>query len=135
MNNELEKKSQELEQTLAKQLELLKKDSQDWLKVGGIVLVAGLVTYGVVKATKKKKENKTEKALEILAKEGLLTPEIEEKLKKPTKSNFWPSLTQKLLLVGIAVAKEKFLMNLLNPTSNTLESPANNKESKTEFKG
>jgi hypothetical protein len=121
MNNELEKKSQELEQTLTKQLELLKKDSQDWLKVGGVVLLAGLVTYGVVKATKKKKENKTQQALEVLAKEGLLTKEIEEKLRKPAKSTFWPTLTQKLLLVGLAVAKEKFLIDLLNPSPNPIE--------------
>lgn len=121
MNNELEKKSQELEQTLTKQLDLLKKDSQDWLKVGGVVLLAGLVTYGVVKATKKKKENKTQQALEVLAKEGLLTKEIEEKLRKPAKSNFWPTLTQKLLLVGLAVAKEKFLIDLLNPSPNPIE--------------
>lgn len=121
MNNELEKKSQELEQMLTKQLELLKKDSQDWLKLGGVVLLAGLVTYGVVKATKKKKENKTQQALEVLAKEGLLTKEIEEKLRKPAKSTFWPTLTQKLLLVGLAVAKEKFLIDLLNPSPNLIE--------------
>lgn len=121
MNNELEKKSQELEHKLAGQLELLKKDSKDWFKVGGVVLLAGLVTYGVIKATKKKKENKTQQALELLAKEGLLTKEIEEKLKKPSKSTFWPTLTQKLLLVGLAVAKEKYLIDLLNPSSNPIE--------------
>lgn len=121
MNNELEKKSQELEHKLAGQLELLKKDSKDWFKVGGVVLLAGLVTYGVIKATKKKKENKTQQALEVLAKEGLLTKEIEEKLKKPSKSTFWPTLTQKLLLVGLAVAKEKYLIDLLNPSPNLVE--------------
>jgi len=121
MNNELEKKSQELEHKLAGQLELLKKDSKDWFKVGGVVLLAGLVTYGVIKATKKKKENKTQQALELLAKEGLLTKEIEEKLKKPSKSTFWPTLTQKLLLVGLAVAKEKYLIDLLNPSPNLVE--------------
>jgi hypothetical protein len=121
MNNELEKKSQELEQMLTKQLELLKKDSKDWFKVGGVVLLAGLVTYGVIKATKQKKENKTQQALELLEKEGLLTKEIEQKLRKPTKSTFWPTLTQKLLLAGLAVAKEKFLIDLLNPSPNLVE--------------
>lgn len=115
MNKELEKKSEELEQTLAKQLELLKKDSEEWLKIGGVVLVAGLLTYGIVKATRMKKVNKTEKALEALEQQGLLTKDIEEKLRKPAKSSFWLTLSQRLLILGLALAKEKFLTNLLNP--------------------
>ncbi|MDI1323924.1 MAG: hypothetical protein PSV36_14330 [Algoriphagus sp.] len=115
MSKELEQRAEELEQTLAKQLELLKKDSEEWLKVGAVVLVAGLLTYGIVKATRKKKVNKTEKALEALEQQGLLTKEIEEKLRKPSKSSFWPSVSQRLLFLGLALAKEKFLNNLLNP--------------------
>lgn len=115
MNKELEKKSEELEQTLAKQLELLKKNSEEWLKVGGVVLVAGLLTYGIVKATRKKKVNKTEKALDALEQQGLLTRDIEDKLRKSSKSSFWPSLSQRLLILGLALAKEKFLTNLMNP--------------------
>jgi hypothetical protein len=115
MSKELEKKSEELEQTLAKQLELFKKDSEEWLKVGAVVLAAGLLTYGIVKATRKKKVNKTEKALEALEQQGLLTKDIEDKLRKPAKSSFWPTLSQRLLILGLALAKEKFLTNLLNP--------------------
>lgn len=123
MSNELERKSQELEHKLAKQLQLLQKDSKDWLKVGGVVLVAGLVTYGVLQATKKKKEDKMQLTLDLLAKEGLLTKEIEAKLMKPGKSNFWQSLTQKLLLTGLAMAKEKFLADLLLPPLDQTEKP------------
>ncbi len=123
MNKELEKKSEELEQTLAKQLELLKKDSEEWLKVGAVVLVAGLLTYGIVKATRKKKVNKTEKALEALEQQGLLTKDIEEKLRKPAKSSFWPTLSQRLLILGLALAKEKFLTNLLNPQPENAQAP------------
>ena len=65
MSKELEKKSEELEQTLAKQLGLLKKDSEDWLKVGAAVAVGALIAYGIVKATRKKKEKTTDKALEV----------------------------------------------------------------------
>lgn len=115
MSKELEKKSEELEQTLAKQLELLKKDSEEWLKVGAVVLAAGLLTYGILKATRKKKVNKTEKALEVLEQQGLLTKDIEDKLRKRSKSSFWPSLSQRLFIVGLALVKEKFLANLLNP--------------------
>ncbi len=127
MNKELEKKSEELEQTLAKQLELLKKDSEEWLKVGAVVLVAGLLTYGIVKATRKKKVNKTEKALEALEQQGLLTKDIEEKLRKPAKSSFWPTLSQRLLILGLALAKEKFLTNLLNPQPENAQAPEKGK--------
>lgn len=127
MSKELEKKSEELEQTLAMQLELLKKDSEEWLKVGAVVLVAGLLTYGIVKATRKKKVNKTEKALEALEQQGLLTKDIEEKLRKPSKSSFWPSLSQRLLILGLAIAKEKFLINLLNPQPENAQAPEKGK--------
>jgi hypothetical protein len=127
MSKELEKKSEELEQTLAKQLELLKKDSEEWLKVGAVVLAAGLLTYGIVKATRKKKVNKTEKALEALEQQGLLTKDIEDKLRKPAKSSFWPTLSQRLLILGLALAKEKFLANLLNPQPENAQAPEKGK--------
>lgn len=127
MSKELEKKSEELEQTLAKQLELLKKDSEEWLKVGAVVLAAGLLTYGIVKATRKKKVNKTEKALEALEQQGLLTKDIEDKLRKPAKSSFWPTLSQRLLILGLALAKEKFLTNLLNPQPENAQAPEKGK--------
>lgn len=115
MNNDLEKKSEELEQTLAKQFDLLKKDSEEWLKIGGIVLVGGLLTYAIVRSKKKKKDRNTDKALALLEKEGLLTEDLENKLKSHSKSaGIWPSLRQRLLILGLAYAKEKFLPNLFN---------------------
>lgn len=123
MSKDLERKSQELELTLAKQLQLLQKDSKDWLKVGGVVMVAGLVTYGLIQATKKKKEDKMQLTLDVLAKEGLLTKEIEAKLIKPSKSNFWYTLTQKLVLTGLIIAKEKFLSDLLLPSLDQADAP------------
>ena len=108
MSKELEKKSEELEQTLAKQLDLFKKDSEDWLKVGAAVAVGALLTYGIVKATRKKKVKNTDKALEVLEKEGLLNDELRNRLTKPTKtSSFWPTLAQRLLILGLALAKDK----------------------------
>jgi hypothetical protein len=123
MNNELERKSAELEQTLSKQIQLLKKDSEEWLKIGAVVLVAGIVTYGLVKATKKKSESKTEKAILALEKEGLLTKDIEQKLRRSDKSGFWPSLTERLLIAGFALVKEKFLTNLLQPQPENAQIP------------
>lgn len=107
MSKELEKKSEELEQTLAKQLELLKKESESWLKLGAVVAVGALVTYGVFQATRKKKVKTTDKALEVLEKEGLLNEDIKNRLKKTEKSSFWPNLTQRLIILGLALAKDK----------------------------
>ena len=114
MSKELEKKSEELEQTLTKQLDLLKKDSEDWLKVGAAVAVGAVIAYGIVKATRKKKVKNTEKALEVLEKEGLLNDELKNRLTKPKSSSFWPSLTQRLLILGLALAKDKIYNELFS---------------------
>lgn len=114
MSKELEKKSEELEQTLTKQLDLLKKDSQDWLKVGAAVAVGAVIAYGIVKATRKKKVKNTEKALEVLEKEGILNDELKNRLTKPKSSSFWPSLTQRLIILGLALAKDKIYNELFS---------------------
>lgn len=112
MNKHLEKKEEELAQTLAKQLELFKAESKDWLKIGGVVLVGGLIAFAIIKTRSKRKDRKTEEALLVLQREGLLTKELEKKLTEGSKSTFWPSMGQRLLIVGLAFAKEKFLPNL-----------------------
>ena len=114
MNKDLENKAEELEQKLSKQLELLKVDSREWVKIGGLVLAGGLLTYAIIKTSKKKKNKDTDRAIEVLEKEGLLTKELEKKLTEPQKSSFWPSLSQRLLILGLALAKEKLLPNLFN---------------------
>lgn len=115
MKNELESQAEELEQTLQKQLELFKKDSEEWLKVGGAVLAGGLLAFAIVKASKRKKENRTQQALEVLEREGLLDNDLRKKITKPKKSSFWPSMSQRLLILGLTLAKEKFFKDLLNP--------------------
>lgn len=122
MSKELEKKSEELEQTLAKQLEILKKESEDWLKVGAVVAVGALLAYGIVKATSKKKEKKTDKALMVLEKEGLLDKDIKNRLTQPKNSSFWPNLTQRLLILGLALAKEKIFSEIFSPPTEVRES-------------
>lgn len=121
MSKELEKKSEELEQTLAKQLELLKKDSEDWLKVGAVVALGALVAYGIVKATRSKKDKTTDKALDVLEKEGLLNEDIKKRLTKPKKSTFWPSLTQRLVIIGLALAKDKIYNEIFTPSEEVKE--------------
>lgn len=112
MSKELEKKSAELEQTLAKQLNVFKKGSEDWVKVGAVVAVSALFVYGVVQLTNKKKEKNTDKALEVLEREGLLNPELKERITQPKPSSLWTSLAQKILFLGLALAKDKIYAQL-----------------------
>lgn len=121
MSKELEKKSEELEQTLAKQMELFKKDSEDWLKVGAVVAVGALLTYGILKATRSKKEKKTDQAMAVLEREGLLNDELKARLTKPEKSSFWPSLTQRLVILGLALAKDKIYNEIFSPAESESE--------------
>ena len=107
MSKELEKRYEELEQTLNKQLELLKKESEHWLKVGAVMATGALLAFAVVKATRKKKQHKTQEILEVLDREGLLNEDIRKRLTEPKKSTFWPSLTQRVLILGLALAKDK----------------------------
>ncbi|MFC5192985.1 hypothetical protein ACFPIK_14510 [Algoriphagus aquatilis] len=93
---------------------MLKKDSQDWLKVGAAVAVGAVIAYGIVKATRKKKVKNTEKALEVLEKEGLLNDELKNRLTKPKSSSFWPTVTQRLLILGLALAKDKIYNELFS---------------------
>lgn len=112
MSNDLERKSEELEQTLSKQLEILKKDSEDWLKVGAAVAAGALLTYGIVKLTKSKNKKETQKAIEVLEKEGLLNSDIKKRLTETKRSSILPSLGQRLLILGLAVAKEKLFREI-----------------------
>ncbi|MFN3998890.1 hypothetical protein [Algoriphagus sp.] len=117
MNNELERKSEELQQTLAKQLELFKKDSEEWLKLGAVVAVGALLTYGIVKVASKKKAKSTDKALDLLEREGLLSDDIKDRLTKSNKSTFWPGFTQRLIILGLALAKDRIYDSLFSPAA------------------
>lgn len=107
MSKELEQKSAALEQALEKQLSSFKKGSEDWVKVGAVVAVSALVVYGLTQLSHRKKEKNTDNALAILEREGLLNPEIKERLTQPNRSSIWTSLAQKVLFLGLALAKDK----------------------------
>lgn len=114
MSKDLKRKEEELQQTFSRQLELVKAESEDWIKVGGLALAGGLIAFAIIRSRKKRKNRATEKAMEVLAREGLLSEEIEKRLTQESKSSFWPSISQRLLILGLAFAKEKFLPNLFN---------------------
>ena len=107
MNKDLQNKSEELERSLAKQLDVFKKGSEDWLKVGAAVAVGAVLVYGVVQLAKKKQANQTDKAMQVLEKEGLLTPEIKERLTQKKSASLWSGLLERLLFLGIGLAKDK----------------------------
>ena len=121
MSKELEKKSEELEQALAKQLNVFKKGSEDWVKVGAVVAVSALVVYGVVQLTNKKKAKNTDKALEVLEREGLLNPELKERITQPKQSSLWTGLAQKVLFLGLALAKDKLYEQFFAGEEKTVE--------------
>lgn len=66
IKEELLKQSEELEQTLEKQLQLLKQDSQSYLKVGGLAILGGVLAVYTVRQlggkSKKKKSKKKKKS-------------------------------------------------------------------------
>jgi hypothetical protein len=107
MSKELEQKSAALEEALAKQLNEIKKGSEDWVKVGAVVGVGALVVYGLSQLSSKKEEKTTDKALAVLEREGLLNPDIRERLTQAKTSSLWTGLAQKILFLGLALAKDK----------------------------
>jgi len=121
VSKEHEKKSEELEQALAKQLNVFKKGSEDWVKVGAVVAVSALVVYGVVQLTNKKKAKNTDKALEVLEREGLLNPELKERITQPKQSSLWTGLAQKVLFLGLALAKDKLYEQFFAGEEKTVE--------------
>jgi len=121
MSNNQDKKSEELEQALATQLELLKRESGELLKVGAAIAVGALVVYGIFKVTGKKKDRTTDKALEVLEKEGLLNEDIKTRLTKSNKSSFWPNLTQRLVILGLALGKEKLFNEMFSSPTEVKE--------------
>ena len=42
-----------------------------------------------------------------MEREGLLNPEIKDRLTQPKSSSLWTSLAQKMLFLGLALAKDK----------------------------
>ncbi|MFD2199933.1 hypothetical protein [Shivajiella indica] len=109
MNEELKKKAEELEQTLEMQLSLAKKESEDFAKVGGAILVGGVIAFLAVRLFFRKKDKKTEKILKVLEKEGLLDEEIQSKLTKKNQPGFLGRLSAVLVPIAINYGREQII--------------------------
>ncbi len=95
---DLQKQSQELEQTLQKQLELVKKDSDVYIKVAGAALVAGIMGYGLVKLTGKSAPVKSRKK-----------KKHKKKKKKQKGYSFWGTIRERLFWLIMDFLKKRFL--------------------------
>ncbi|WP_373496669.1 hypothetical protein [Aquiflexum sp.] len=120
---ELEKKAEELEQTLGMQLSLVKKGSEGFAKIGGGILLGGIVAFSAVKLLSRKKNNKTDKVLKTLEKEGLLDDEIKHKLTQKSQPGFMGRLSAILLPIAINYGKNR-LFNKLNKSDDSIEKNA-----------
>jgi hypothetical protein len=113
MKNDLNKKAEELEQTLQMQLDLAKKESEEWIKVGGVVLAGALITFATIKLLGRKKNKKTQKVLETLEKEGLLDEEIKTKLTQKSQPGLLGRLSAVLIPIAVSYGRDQ-LINRLN---------------------
>ncbi|MCR9016301.1 hypothetical protein [Aquiflexum gelatinilyticum] len=115
MKNELNKKAEELEQTLKVQLDMVKKESGDYIKIGGAVLAGGLVAFAAYRIFGRKKNNKTKRVLQTLEREGLLDEEIREKLTRKLEPGFLGRLSAVLLPIAVNYGREQFANKLNEP--------------------
>ncbi|MFC0264512.1 hypothetical protein [Fontibacter flavus] len=120
MREDLKKKAEELEQTLEMQLTLAKKESEDWVKIGGAVVVSGALAFLAVRLLTGKKNKKTEKVLKVLEKEGLLDEEIQSKLTQKSQPGFFGRLAAILIPLAIKYGQDQFLNRFYEP-NNTLK--------------
>ncbi|MBS9525364.1 hypothetical protein KIH41_00480 [Litoribacter ruber] len=115
---DLKRKAEELEQTLHKQFEVIKSDSQTWVKLGGTVLISGLVTFGIVRAIQGRKSKKIEDAVKRLEQEGMLsrTPAPEDRYyyhpAPAPKSSFWAPVGQRIMMAAFEFVKAKVMADL-----------------------
>ncbi|MDO6439818.1 hypothetical protein Q4534_20495 [Cyclobacterium sp. 1_MG-2023] len=106
MKEELLKQSEELEQTLEKQLQLFKQDSQVYLKVGGLAILGGVLAVYTVNQFGGKGKKKVSKK------------------KKPGKKpySFFGNLRSRLFWMLVGVGKAKLMEVVMAKVGNEEES-------------
>lgn len=121
-NQELQKKAEELEQTLKMQFSVAKNESEDYLKLGAVILGSALIAGAAVKIFGSKKKKKTEKVLKALEKEGLLDQEIEQKLTQKSQPGLLGRIGLALLPIAMNYGRELFLQRLSESNSSASNS-------------
>lgn len=112
-NKELQKKAEELEQTLKMQLSIARNESGDYLKMGAIVLGSAMIAAATVKILGSKKKKKTQKVLQVLEKEGLLDEKLQHRLTQKNQPGLMGRIGMALLPIAMNYGRE-FLMKRLN---------------------
>ncbi|MBD8491057.1 hypothetical protein IFO69_20050 [Echinicola sp. CAU 1574] len=106
-NKELKKQEEDLEKQLNHQLDVLKKESESWAKVGGAVLAGGLVSYGATKLIRGKSKKKAKKKLiKEMKDEGHPI-----KVRKPRKhkASLMSSVGKRLFIVALSLGQAKLI--------------------------
>lgn len=111
-NQELQKKAEELEQTLKMQFSVAKHEYADFLKLGAVVVGSALIAGAAVKIFGSKKKKKTQKVLQVLEKEGLLDQEIEHKLTHKSEPGLLGRIGLALLPIAMNYGRDIFLQRL-----------------------
>lgn len=115
MNEDLKLKAKELEQTLSMQLNFVKQESGDLAKVGGVVLVTGLVTFLAIRTMGKKRNKKTDQVILTLEREGLLDDEIREKLMAKKPKGIFGRVSALVMPMVLDFGKQQFLNRIMEP--------------------
>ncbi len=108
MEESLIKQSEELEQTLQQQLELLKQDSKGYLKVGGMAILVGLAAVGAVKLFFPGKQ-KIKPALDKISKKK---DKVKHKVKKK-KFSIFGNIKNRLFWMLMDYGKGQFMEMLI----------------------
>jgi hypothetical protein len=114
MKSELNNKIEELEQTLQMQLSIVKKESGDFVKIGGVLLAGAGLAFLAFRLLSRKKDN-TKRVLEVLEKEGLLDKEIQDKLTSKRQPGLIGRLGAILLPIAVNYGREQFMNRLNEP--------------------
>jgi len=114
MKSELNNKIEELEQTLQMQLSIVKKESGDFVKIGGVLLAGAGLAFLAFRLLSRKKDN-TKRVLEVLEKEGLLDKEIQDKLTSKRQPGLMGRLGAILLPIAVNYGREQFMNRLNEP--------------------
>ncbi|GHB41745.1 hypothetical protein [Mongoliitalea lutea] len=112
-NKELQKKAEELEQTLKMQLSIARNESGDYIKMGAVLLGSAMIAAATVKILGSKKKKKTEKVLQVLEKEGLLDEELQHRLTQKNQPGLMGRIGMALLPIAMNYGRE-FLIKRLN---------------------
>jgi len=98
MKEDLLKQSQELEQTLEKQLQFFKQDSQVYLKVGGLAILGSILAVYSVQHLRGKNKKKVSK---------------KKKGSKNKGYSFFGNLSSRLFWMLIDIGKARLMDNLM----------------------